>query len=557
LIISGHQHRRAAQLFTEKLQAAGSKGGSRRTSLSAITMTSKKKLLAEAEAEAQAETSRPRFKEIVKMIQPIKEDDKKKWPALAQIRHHELATAVKTSKTPTLVQKMQESVGVLHEHDDEAEHHVKPGAALRLMPLTLQIVLLVQCMYQALMLTMLGRDVFMHFGLVNGLPFLALMWLPTSLMSTLVTPHVLKNFAIAFSVAHAQHDVLDELAGEFEQAGDYSAASQALEVMLNAKLSEEDLKDTELVRAKVHDLAKLGEMKWRYRVVEEGESPRDQAIEILTQAKELMEQHVEVKQADSKHGAAHIRGELAAEMSEVCQGLALTRLIFNTDRSEDGTIETLLKEALHLRQEHGLRPQLAETYNAMGSLKQKIKAYDEAEGFYKKSFEIRQHLPEGDDHGKSKEQSIAQSLVSLGNLYIEMAESMDAKTTEGKEARKAIFEQALEQLQQAKVAYVKGFYEGHPKEAWALEALGKVHQKMGNYRLAQAQWDEAIAIRKNLQAKDTDKQMFSKELDKAEKERKEVEEKRKAVKAKLQMYGKTQGALKALMKVKAEPVAPA
>ena len=28
--------------------------------------------------------------------------------------------------------------------------------------------------------------------------------------------------------------------------------AQALEVMLNAKLSEEDLKDTELVRAKVH-----------------------------------------------------------------------------------------------------------------------------------------------------------------------------------------------------------------------------------------------------------------------------------------------------------------
>ena len=38
------------------------------------------------------------------------------------------------------------------------------------------------------------------------------------------------------------------------------------------------------MRAKVKDLAKLGEMKWRYRVVEEGESPRDQAIEILTQA---------------------------------------------------------------------------------------------------------------------------------------------------------------------------------------------------------------------------------------------------------------------------------
>ena len=54
--------------------------------------------------------------------------------------------------------------------------------------------------------------------------------------------------------------------------------------MLNARLTDEEMLDTELVRAKVKDLAKLGEMKWRYRVVEEGESPRDQAIEILTQA---------------------------------------------------------------------------------------------------------------------------------------------------------------------------------------------------------------------------------------------------------------------------------
>jgi len=138
-----------------------------------------------------------------------------------------------------------------------------------------------------------------------------------------------------------------------------------------------------------------------------------------------------------------------------------------------------------------------------------------------------------------------------------MAEGMNASSAEGKEARKEIFEKALLQLEEAKVAYVKGFYEGHPKEAWALEALGKVHQKMGNYRLAQGAWDEAIAIRKNLQAKDTDKQMFSKELEKAEKEKKEVEEKRKAVKAKLQMYGKTQGALKMLMKAKGAEVAPA
>ena len=55
--------------------------------------------------------------------------------------------------------------------------------------------------------------------------------------------------------------------------------------MVQSKLSEEDMKDTDLVRAKVHDMAKLGEMKWRYRVVDEGQSPRDEAIHILTEAR--------------------------------------------------------------------------------------------------------------------------------------------------------------------------------------------------------------------------------------------------------------------------------
>jgi len=441
---------------------------------------------------------------------------------------------------------VHESVAALEEADEAAEEHVTPGAGLRLLPITLQIVLLLQCMYQALMLTMLGRNVFLHFGFWMGLPFLALMWLPTALMSTYVTPHVLKNAAIAFAVSHPQHEVLDEMAGEFEHAGDYSAASEALELMLHAKLSDEDMLDTELVRAKAHDLAKLGEMKWRFRVVEEGESPRDQAIEVLATARELMESHIERKRAaEPGCSEAHLRGALAAEMSEVCQGLALARLIFNTDRSEDQTIEALLREALQLRKEHNLRKDLAETYNALGSLKQKIKAYDEAEALYVKSLDIRRQLPKGDDLGKAKEQYIAQSLVSLGNLYIDMAQSQ-RDTHEGKEARKVHFTKALEKLTESREAYVRGFHEGHPKEAWALEALGKLHQKMGSYRLAQEAWDSAIAIRRNLQAKDANKQMFSKELDKAEQEKALVEEKRRETRQKLQKGWRGHGVINTL-----------
>jgi len=49
-------------------------------------------------------------------------------------------------------------------------------------------------------------------------------------------------------------------------------------------LSEEEIADGDVVRSHVHDLAKLGEMKWRYRVVDEGHSPREEAIKVPGEA---------------------------------------------------------------------------------------------------------------------------------------------------------------------------------------------------------------------------------------------------------------------------------
>lgn len=46
-------------------------------------------------------------------------------------------------------------------------------------------------------------------------------------------------------------------------------------------LTTDQLKDAHTVREKVRNLNRLGEQRWRYRVVEEGMSPRDSAIEIL------------------------------------------------------------------------------------------------------------------------------------------------------------------------------------------------------------------------------------------------------------------------------------
>ena len=47
------------------------------------------------------------------------------------------------------------------------------------------------------------------------------------------------------------------------------------------------------VRQKVQSLNKLGEYKWRYRVVDEGGSPRDEAITVLDQARALVEKFIQ------------------------------------------------------------------------------------------------------------------------------------------------------------------------------------------------------------------------------------------------------------------------
>lgn len=239
-----------------------------------------------------------------------------------------------------------------------------------------------------------------------------------------------------------------------------------------------------------------------------------------------------MKLRKDEHDASEeeLKENWAVEMAEVCQGLGVTRLIFNTHRDEDGEIEQLLIEAQHLRQKAGLRASLAETFNALGSLKQKQKAYQDSEHYYEQSLKIRKTLPEGEDHGKAKQQSIAQSLTSLGNLCSAIA---DGEAKDDPERRKNLLEEALKHLQSAKEAYVKGFHEGHPKVAWALEGMGNTLEKVGDLKAAQKAFAEAIAIRRNLQLKDENKQMFSKELKQYEERVKTVGERRSLIKSRL------------------------
>ena len=142
-------------------------------------------------------------------------------------------------------------------------------------------------------------------------------------------------------------------------------------------------------------------------------------------------------------------------------------------------------------------------------MKQKLKLHEEAEALYARSLAVRRDLAEGDDEAaKLKQQAIAQSLVSLGNLEIERSDGAASDY----EAVRGHYEAARGHMEAAKEAYIKGFHASHPKVAWALEGLGKIHEKCGDDKAALKCYREAAEIRKQLQSKDDSKEMFTKEL---------------------------------------------
>ena len=218
----------------------------------------------------------------------------------AEMRMDELTAYVQARKTPRLMDATNSAMQRAQQSVKEAELPIKASALkeMGLLEHALQVTMLSQCMLQALIVTMLARDSILRAGVGGGLLLLLGMLLPTVISSKWLTPLVLQNFCLAHAVAVKQVDVLQEMEKEHEQSGDYTSAHQMLELAMDLKLTEADLHDEKLVRAKVTDLNKLGELKWRYRVVEEGQNPRDEAIKVLDEAKLLVETHITL---ESKH----------------------------------------------------------------------------------------------------------------------------------------------------------------------------------------------------------------------------------------------------------------
>jgi tetratricopeptide (TPR) repeat protein len=309
---------------------------------------------------------------------------------------------------------------------------------------------------------------------------LLLMFLPYVVI-LYATLHVIQDFSIADAVSKVDRDIMQSIEKENEKAGDYVSAmllvrNHLARTVLGAGASLGQFK--ERVAAQI----KLGEMYWRYRAVLPGESPLEEAIKVLDEAKALCERAAE------EHEGADMR----AERGQVHQGLGVARLVHHQSRSDDPTIEKLLREALAVREELEDHVGRAETLNSLGMLRMKNKRYQDAEAYMEQMVDLRERkLPK-------HHPDLAQGYMSLGSLLHEVEKH----------------EEAIRRMRMALDVYVAAFHVNHPKVAWAHEGIAGAMMASGQLKEAQEHIEKAMAIRKVAQAGSEGHQLFSREIEK-------------------------------------------
>ena len=448
------------------------------------------------------------------------EDTTDRWEEYVEFQAQveaELSVLCLSQRGRNEAERIEEEMQMAHDlyHDEFEELSHLSARRHRRLEKGFKFLLLCQSMLQSLIILMLGRNAFIFFGTVGGLAVLLLLLLPTLLMTVSVTPRVLECLSLSYALGIREplhDDVFERHRTKLMDEGDYAQSAQVLQLQMTKKLTDAELHDADTVRAKVLKLIELGELKWRYRVVEEEQSPRDEAIKVLEETRGYIDRHVEIMLAQ-KGGSADAEEKMRAkrnyetihwanELSECAQGLALARLIFNRDRGEDATIEALLREALSFRTTLRDKAKLAETENSLGSLAQKQGDFPSASRHYELALSLRQKIePSTEAQFKEKDQSLAQSYTSLGNLYHDWGAAPSTPRGLKQGSHDAHMRLALEYLHKAKTHYVKGFHPTHPKVAWAVEAQANVHQKLHNYSLAIQCINEAIELRQGLQEK--------------------------------------------------------
>ena len=246
--------------------------------------------------------------------------------AILESEMRALDLALEDHKEATKINEEMMRAYAMYEIEVEAMNEMNKSR-LDKLEAAFQTFMLLQSMLQGLILMMLMRNCIVLYGMEWGVVMIVLMWLPTEVMTRIVTPHVLAQLALAYAIGVRNKEVLDEMMEDATAEGDYAAAGQVLELALTHTLTEEEIGDENTVREKVKDLLKLGEMKWRYRVVEEGQNPRDEAIKVLDQAQNYVTEHIyqrivqDGKEAQDKGAlvAKHEEENWAEELSECCQ----------------------------------------------------------------------------------------------------------------------------------------------------------------------------------------------------------------------------------------------
>ena len=260
-------------------------------------------------------------------------------------------------------------------------------------------------------------------------------------------------------------------AKKMEQEGNYTGAMKELEKTQKMEIDDIDVKEPEQVRSKVKDLCRLAEMKWRYQVVDVGESAHAGAMEALTKANELLDRHksevLGIKRQSTSGGGGGVgpqspagapaaftrapsaapltktpgmfRLEWAAELSAVLQHMCASRVRYN--EGDNTEIENDLKTVIELREEAELTSELCESLVSYGLFKQKLKAYDDAETAFQRSLDLRRAMSSDvkDGSDKVKQQNIAQSLVSLGQLARQCGDECTEDPTAHTQRRGAIW----------------------------------------------------------------------------------------------------------------------
>ena len=150
LIVKGHEHRRAAEVHEREAARKP-----RNSKWAGHGLLGRVLALRDQEEDRPPRAADPAsFLTLVKKAATQKANDDGRsegemWPSLALIRVEELRKATDAKRAPTIAQKVHEQLETLRDEMPCAESHLRPGWRLRSMPVLLQTLVLLQCMYQA------------------------------------------------------------------------------------------------------------------------------------------------------------------------------------------------------------------------------------------------------------------------------------------------------------------------------------------------------------------------------------------------------------------------